>query len=147
MSETAAVTAIAPNEIAFMRMLMISLCQLPGVRVWRQNVGSIAFLDARTRQKRVFHAGPPDGAADISGIVAPEGWCLEVEVKSSRRRVTPEQLRWAAFVIRSGAVHAVVRYEGAHDAEWNIARACTIVEDAIRDRRARDHEREGRCPS
>lgn len=132
-AEITKITTIA--EIDFMRHLAIGLCTLPGVRVWRQNVGSVAFLDPRTQQKRVFHAGPPEGAADLSGILAPEGLRLEVEVKGARTRVTDAQRRWARFVAESGGVYAIVHYDRRRTPGDNVTLGVGVVADAIRDRR------------
>jgi hypothetical protein len=90
------------SEKAFQSQLMLALSQLPRVRVWRQNVGIVETAD-----RRFFHAGPPKGAADISGIVAPEGWRLEVECKAGKGKRSPEQIAWAAFIQLSGGVYYV----------------------------------------
>jgi hypothetical protein len=79
--------------------------------------------------------GAPVGACDISGVVAPEGWRLEVEVKGPTTDDRPEQARWAERMLRAGAVHAYVRYDRALDLEANVRRGVAIVLDIIAERR------------
>lgn len=81
-----------------MDYLMIALCAIPGVRVWRQNTGSVTFIDPRTKQTRVFSSGVPKGAGDLSGIYKPTGQRIEVEAKALLTRYTAEQARWGEFV-------------------------------------------------
>lgn len=130
-----------PGEIAFMQALLPELCNLPGVRVHRQNVGTITFRDAQTRRVRVFDAGPPEGASDVSGIVAPEGWRLEIECKGLRTPTSDDQRKWGAHIRRSGGIHVVVRVRRGDCTDSAVARAVAAVAAAIRLRR------EGRCPS
>lgn len=119
------------NELTFMSRLMVALSAMPGVRVHRQNVGSIVQRDALGRKRSVFHAGPPVGAADITGGVGPEGWRLEVEVKSASGERSPEQLAWAALCARQGYVYALVQYDDALEPDANVAAGAALVASAI----------------
>ena len=125
------------NEATFTKLVLVPLCRLPGVRVWRQNVGKLTVRDPVTGAVRAFQAGPPKGAADISGGVAPEGLRLEVEVKMPRGTRTPEQLRWAEFCERMGFVYTLVTYDTSLDDGGNVTRAVERVTHAIEQRRGR----------
>ena len=105
-----------------MHALMLALGALPWCRVWRQNSGTIVFRDP-SGSTRAFHAGPPKGAADISGIVIPEGWRLEIECKAGTKR-TSEQVRWAEFIARSGGVYVLAEAsEGVDGAMEKVSAA------------------------
>lgn len=144
---TLSASSAPPTELEFMRSLMVALCTIPGVRVHRQNSGSVAFTDRSV--KRVFRAGPPAGAADLSGIIAPEGWRLEVECKGLRTPTTDAQRRWARYIAASGGVHVVVHVRRGDTLDTAVERAAEDVEHAISVRRSADADnaREGRCHS
>jgi hypothetical protein len=127
-----------PNEISFTKAMLIELSKLPNVRVWRQNCGSVPVHRPMSRAPaRYFDAGPPTGAADISGLISPVGWRLEVELKMPGEERSDEQLRWAAFCERSGAVYALVEYDGTVSLDANAMRGARSVEESIVARRHR----------
>lgn len=116
---------IRVSEAEFQRALLIVLSAIPGVRVWRQNTGVVPVRDRNGVAERVFRAGPPKGAADITGIVEPCGWRLEVEVKSALGRVSREQSAWGAMIERMGGIHMVAKIEDGErpgDAAGRVAR-------------------------
>lgn len=80
-----------------MDWLMIELCAIPGVRVWRQNSGKVVFRDG-ARGVRSFQAGVPKGAGDLSGLYERNGKRIEIETKSATGRITDEQKRWGEFI-------------------------------------------------
>ncbi|MFA6166985.1 MAG: hypothetical protein WC700_10230 [Gemmatimonadaceae bacterium] len=124
-------------ELTYQHALLAAL-NAPGraTRVFRQNVGTVVKRDRRGRQVGVFHAGPPKGAADLSGIVAPDGTRLEVEVKSATAPWTPEQKRWRAFIVARGGVHVIVRFDEERSMDENVADAVGAIDAAIAARRA-----------
>jgi hypothetical protein len=124
-----------PNEVTFTKLLLVELSRLPGVRVWRQNCGRIPVRDHRGKILRVFDAGPPVGAADVSGIVRPEGFRLEVELKMPGGRRSAEQTRWAEFIAAAGGVYVLARFDQARSLADNLADATRAVADAIAARR------------
>lgn len=86
-----------------MRELERALCAPDSpVRVWRQNAG-LSRVDGRVIR------GAPAGAADLSGIVLPHGWRIEVEVKAVGGRQSLAQRRWQAMIERHGGVYIVCR--------------------------------------
>jgi len=109
------------SEHAFQSRLLLALSKVPGVRAWRQNVGTV-----RTADNRFFRAGPPKGAADISGIIGPEGWCLQIECKAKGKDRSPAQEAWGAAMTALGGVYLV-----AHESvgvEGTIERLRLILE-------------------
>lgn len=96
----------------------------PGSRLWRANAGAgvpygvireavrlltqgriaecIAYL---TRQRTVTFGIP--GQADTSGILAPGGRRLEIEVKNIGDEMRPEQVTFREMVHRTGGIYVV----------------------------------------
>jgi hypothetical protein len=126
---------VTTREVAFMRRLLLALGQHPHLRLWRQNVGRVPII-SEGRLARVFNAGPPKGAADLSGYVIPEGWRLEVEVKGDATPLRPEQVTFARNVTQAGCVYVLVRYDAARSLDANLSEAVTLVEEALARRRA-----------
>lgn len=124
------------SEGVFLRAILLALGQRPDLRVWRQNVGTLALEDASGRV-RAFRAGPPKGAADLSGIVQPEGWRVELEVKSARGRRSPAQLQWERFIRTSGGVYLCATYDAGRSLEDNVRLAVQALDAAITARRTR----------
>lgn len=112
------------SEHAFQTRLLLALSKIGGVRVWRQNVGTVRVPGS----ERFFRAGPPKGAADITGIIAPEGLRLEIECKAGTKR-TPEQLAWGETMATLGAVYLVL------DASIGVDAAVEAFHRAVCDRR------------
>jgi len=124
-------------EKTFQAALMVHVGAKPFARLWRQNVAVLRVRDSVGRTERFFHAGPPKGAADLSGIVTPEGWRIEIEVKAAKGKRSKAQLSWADFIERSGGVYVLVQYDEALDLDANLAAAERSILAAIAARRAR----------
>lgn len=127
---------MSEHELAFMKRLLLALGRHPSLRVWRQNVGHVPIRDARGGVTRVFNAGPPVGAADLSGYVRPEGWRLEIEVKGDATPLRREQEIFARNVTAGGCVYVLVRHDAKQSVEDNLKTAVSDVERAIARRRA-----------
>jgi hypothetical protein len=123
-------------ELTFQAALFDAL-NAPGrpTRVHRQNVGTVVRRDARGRKQGIFHAGPPTGAADLAGLVAPDGLHLEVECKSASAPWTPAQHRWCDFIRARGGVYVLVRYDERYPLEVNVDVAVADIDAAIAERR------------
>lgn len=81
--------------------------KFPGSRAWRNNV-LVARIDGR-----VLRAGLK-GQADITGIAAPSGRRIEIEVKADRDRMRPEQIAFRDAILAAGGIHVIARdVEGA----------------------------------
>jgi hypothetical protein len=125
------------TENDFRKYLVVRCGARPGYRIWIQNCGSIPVKDERGNTLSYFDAGPPNGAADISGIVIPEGWRIEWELKGPRTKITPAQVNWRKRMEEYGAVTPFYRIDKDHDLEWNLAAAERMLDEAIEDRRRR----------
>ena len=132
-------------ELELMRKIMLALGQHPSLKLWRQNVGQVPVRDRTGKVLRIFDAGPPNGAADLSGFISPEGWRLEIEVKTDTKR-SEDQERWAAAVTAGGCVYVLADFDPALDLDANVRRAVDLVELAIAERRARDGAELTACP-
>lgn len=108
--------------------LAITRARLP-VRLWRQPAGRMELA------RGGFVDAAPVGAADLTGIVSPEGWRIEIEVKGPRTPVTTEQVHWREVMREAGAIALLVRYDGKLTLEENLERAVGEIRTAIEERR------------
>lgn len=100
-------THAAVGEVTFMRSLLTSLGYLRGIRVWRQNSGNVRVADS----DRHF-VGAPRGAADISGIIAPNGLRLEIECKKfARSKPSSAQRQWQKLITDYGGLYILIHAE------------------------------------
>lgn len=109
-------------------------------RVHRQNAGKVLVRDRAGRVDRCV-VGAPAGAADLSGIVAPEGWRLEVETKggnaATHKATRLAQECWRAFIESRGGVYVRVERDDGAPLAANVGRAVCLVDSAIAARRGR----------
>ena len=68
--------------------------------VWRQNAGAV-------KVGRHYVRLGPKGAADISGIIRPDGRRLEIEVKRPGKKATPDQLKFGDQILKRGGIYIV----------------------------------------
>lgn len=117
------------KETNIMRLIMIAVSRLPGVRIFRNNTGlawtgqskstgsgTVVITDARP-----LHAGLCKGSSDLIGWttiqVAPEMLGKKVaiftalETKTASGRATPEQLNFIKAVQDAGGIAGVARSE------------------------------------
>lgn len=126
------------TETDFRKHLLLRLGQSRDYRVWAQNCGKI-IIPQKDGSKRAFNAGPPDGASDISGIVCPEGWRIEYELKGPKTRVTDAQLNWEQRMLDLGAVYARYRIDADLGLNENLDAAVRTLDEAIAARRRDAH--------
>jgi hypothetical protein len=119
------------REQVFQNKLLVALSKVEGVRVWRQNSGTV--VAARGGAVK----GAPVGAADITGIVGPEGWRLEIECKGAATSITKSQTRWIDTMRDLGAIACVVRESDSTDVDTSVALAVGAITKAIAERRER----------
>jgi hypothetical protein len=119
------------TETDFRRVLLVHIGARSTYRVWAQNCGRIAIRDNRGSVQRYFDAGPPEGAADISGVVIPEGWRIEFELKGPRTRVKQAQTNWGERMGEFGAVYALYRIDASRSLVENLDRAAYELDVAI----------------
>lgn len=108
--------------------IMVALGQIPGVTVWRNNIG-VAVYDSGARvEYGVGGKGAPDLLCEVAYLHTTVA--LWLEVKTSVGVVEEHQRRWHAAARRGGRLVAVVRSvadakQAVHEVQWNG----TIVTD------------------
>lgn len=120
-------------EQDFLKSLLLALNRRSDVRAWRQNTGSVQVY-ARGRVVGVFHAGPPTGAADISGIVAPWGIRLEIETKGAKTEDRAAQEAWGLMIQKLGGLYLKVRYNEALTMDENVQQTLDTLNAALTSR-------------
>lgn len=99
------------------------------MRLWRQPTGRLELAQGG------FVEAAPVGAADLTGIVAPEGWRIEVEIKGERTPTTAAQVHWRQTMLASGAIALQVRYDGKLSLKENLRVGVETICAAIEERR------------
>jgi hypothetical protein len=122
------------KEAGFSKRLRSVLWKIPGVTVWRQNSGKMLAEDRVTGKRRGFE-GAPKGAADITGLLAPEGTRIEIETKGKRGKMRADQIKWAVKIQNGGGIYLYApMFRDRHVNEsvnyWKMA-----LEDLIAQRR------------
>lgn len=85
------------------------------IRLWDAATGyALSFGD----EQRVLHFGV-NGQADLTGIL-PNGRRLEVEVKTPRDKLRPDQLNFREMILSRGGLYIVART--ADEAEQELAK-------------------------
>jgi hypothetical protein len=100
-----------------------------GVTLWRQPAGKV-----RTDRGTWVECAPV-GAADLTGVVAPEGWRVELEIKGAKTRETPEQRHWKERMTALGCVALTLRLDAGRTLAENASDAAETVRAAIATRR------------
>jgi hypothetical protein len=93
---------VAVSEGELQDAIRLALRDVPGLALWRNNVGVALHPDGR----RVVYGLAP-GSADLVGLV--DGRFIALEVKTATGRVRPEQKAWLSCVRAFGGFAAVVR--------------------------------------
>jgi hypothetical protein len=94
------------QESQLVQQILLEIGKRRDVRIWRSNTGAAKGRGARGKEYFVRFGVP--GAADLSGLLA-GGRRLEVECKSGRGRVRPEQKAFAEMVERFGGLYVLAR--------------------------------------
>lgn len=115
------------DEIPYMRSLMIALGARPELRIHRQNCGQIPVRDRTGKVVRVFDPGPPNGAADISGIVRGSGRRIEIETKAAKGEQSDEQKAWQRMIESFGGIYVLAGYDETLSLDDNVQRAVNLV--------------------
>ena len=100
-----------------------------GVILWRQPAGKV-----RTDRGTWVECAPV-GAADLTGVVAPEGWRVELEVKGAKNRETPEQRHWKERMTALGCVALTLRLDASRTLSENASDAAETVRRAVQHKR------------
>lgn len=91
------------SESTTLRAILQEFGSRPGIRLWRNNTGA-----ASTKTGQVVRFGVP-GQADISGVLAPHGRRIEIEVKSATGRQSQKQRRFQAMIEKHGGLYVLAR--------------------------------------
>lgn len=120
------------TEQTFQNELMMYLSRdFASIRFWRQPAGVIP-----AKRGGAVKAAP-NGAADITGIVRPEGWRVEIECKADGGRQSAAQRNWEQFIRASGGIYVLAVHDDEEDMATNCARvSIEIVEQLKRKRGA-----------
>jgi hypothetical protein len=114
---------VNPNELV--KEVQLKCGAIPGVRLFRQNVG-LAYSREQLenllvgRPARPVQYGTP-GMADLTGIAGPTGKRIEIECKVGAGRQNKFQKLWQAMIESQGGIYLLAR----------------SVDQAVRDLRAR----------
>lgn len=100
-----------------------------GVTLWRQPAGKV-----RTDRGTWIECAPV-GAADLTGVVAPEGWRVELEVKGAKTRETPEQRHWKERMTALGCLALTLRLDASRTLSENASDAAETVRRAVQHKR------------
>lgn len=129
------VAAARTLESDFQAALMRALgAPRRSTRVWRQSVGAPLWRDEAGKVLGKVASGAPNGAADLTGVVSPEGWRLEVEVKV-KAPWTREQQAFERAIERAGGLYVLVRWVDGLDLQGNVAQGVAKVDAAVEARR------------
>lgn len=99
---TPPVASVAPTEHAIQSAILAQL-RAAGLFVWRQNTGKAR--DPRTGAVVTF--GLP-GQGDLTGLL-PGGRRLEIECKTARGRLSPDQRAFGERITAEGGLYVVAR--------------------------------------
>lgn len=110
------------SEHAIQSEIMLAVSR-HGCTIIRTNVGTV-----KTKDGRLFSAGPPPGWPDLTGVIHDTGQLLLIEVKTKSGRLRPEQKRFAEFITKY-----------VPNAAYGVARS---VDDALKIiKKGKEHDR------
>lgn len=113
--------------MAFLRRLVVDLCRIPGVRLFRTFSGKVRAV--RDDGSTGWIEGMPAGTADILGI-GPGGVFIAIEVKSKRGTLSKAQKAFLAAMLARGGISMVARQEFT-DMKRSLAHARAMLESLI----------------
>lgn len=96
------VNRISTKESQLQDQIRLALGAVPGLCLWRNNIGLAEIRGYRVR----FGVGGP-GGADLIGIY--KGRFVSVEIKTATNKQTAEQLTFQQLVERLGGIYVILR--------------------------------------
>jgi hypothetical protein len=126
-------------EQDFLEHLLVAIGHRNDIRIHRQNCGQVVTRTRTGQPTGVFKAGPPPGASDLNGIVSPEGWRIEIEMKGAKTKVRPEQENWARMIKLYGGIHCLIRFNEGMTMDENVKCAVDTIYEAVQERRCRQN--------
>lgn len=125
------------TEGVYQSFLWVKIGARPDTRLWRQNSGTAVIQG--TNGPRGFK-GAPKGAADLSGIVRPEGRRLEIEVKgpdyAPNKARDADQKAWRELIESFGGIYIFARYDKGLSLHENVLRVDRELTAAIEQKRS-----------
>ena len=101
-----ALAARTANQITATLLIEIPK-RFPDIRVWRNNRVDAMAIGKNGKPRRI-QAGI-DGQADISGIIGPWGYRLEIEVKAGKDEQSESQIAFQQMIEKHGGIYAIAR--------------------------------------
>jgi len=93
---------VSASESAIQRDILAYLATRPDIAAWRNNTGT-------ARSATRFVRFGVKGQADISGLIAPNGRRLEIEVKTDAGRQSADQRKYQKMIEKYGGVYVLAR--------------------------------------
>jgi len=94
------------RESSIQDEIRFALSQIPGLVLWRNNVGVARHFDTRTHREYSTRYGLAKGSADLVGIL--NGRFIALEIKRPGQRPSRDQQLWLDLVRTYGGFAAVV---------------------------------------
>lgn len=92
------------THTGYVHELLIALCEIPGVRAWKQQTGKARALD---NDDRIIAFGL-EGSGDITGIMrckSGSGLRLEIDAKIGRDKLRQTQQNFKAMITAHGGLY------------------------------------------
>lgn len=103
------------SEREIQRAILQALGSRSDLRLWRSNTGM-----AHDQAGHVVRFGTP-GQGDLSGLLAPSGRRLEIEVKAPSGKQTQQQKQFQAMIEAMGGLYVLAR---------SVEEAVTAIDNA-----------------
>jgi hypothetical protein len=94
------------REVIIQDTIRLATGNVPGLVLWRNNVGVARHFNPRTHRVTSTRYGLAKGSADLVGIL--NGRFIALEIKRPGQRPTRDQQRWLELVRTFGGFAAVV---------------------------------------
>lgn len=122
------------DEAEYMAQLRIALGRHPWLVLERINCGEIPVRDHTGKTLRIFY-GAANGTGDLVGWVRPEGWHIEVELKSAKGRQRKAQIIREHNLKTGGCLYVLAKYDGKESMADNVQSTVGKIEAAITEKR------------
>jgi hypothetical protein len=122
------------DEAEYMAQLRLALGRHPWLVLERINCGEIPVRDHTGKTLRIFY-GAANGTGDLVGWVRPEGWHIEVELKSAKGRQRKAQIIREHNLKTGGCLYVLAKYDGKESMADNVQSTVGKIEAAITEKR------------
>jgi len=101
-----------------------------GLHLFRQSVGMVRINQEGPDTERVVRFGIP-GMCDVSGLVEPQGWRVEIECKRYGQNLSEKQHHWCGNMIAWGGIYYLARPQIHETLEDAVPRWSEDIEKLI----------------